>query len=339
MGAHARASVVIDRAHFQVHRLEAAERALDDAQSLVGAHGVLGIEFGGGHPQGRCRARRPRLHDLPQGAPNQAPLDQPHRAAPCRDQAAHQRRRDLPQRGRHHPTGRRDPARTERRMGRRKEIHDAGIHRPRERQSHRQAAPPWQPERPGPTRRIPRSPPGSYTTARDTIRNSAKTIRTTPYRTCPSLDRTRCSGPETAPESKRKFVEMDSSPRVDVCRRTGRIDSVYLSGRRSALRNSCSFRLKVRNFRSELTPIKLSDALPRWGVKRCPSSYYGPAGAWSASGNAARFGCDSRMRTAPSICRPARPGKWTGCCAGRAVVARMSWRMRPCKTSNLIGVT
>ena len=63
------------------------------------------------------------------------------------------------------------------------------------------------------------------------------------------------------------------------------------------------------------------------------------SGAWSASGNAARFGCDSRMRTAPSICRPARPGKWTECCAGRAVGARMSWRMRPCKTSNLIGVT
>ena len=49
VGAHARASVVINRAHFQVHRLEAAERALDDAQSLVGAHGVLGIELGGGH--------------------------------------------------------------------------------------------------------------------------------------------------------------------------------------------------------------------------------------------------------------------------------------------------
>ena len=40
MGAHAGASVVINRAHFQVHRLEAAKRALDDAQSLVGAHGV-----------------------------------------------------------------------------------------------------------------------------------------------------------------------------------------------------------------------------------------------------------------------------------------------------------
>ena len=45
-----------------------------------------------------------------------------------------------PQRGRHHPPGRRHPARAERRVGRRKEIHDAGIHRPGERHSHRQAA-------------------------------------------------------------------------------------------------------------------------------------------------------------------------------------------------------
>ena len=45
------ARVVIDRAHFQVHRLEAAERALDDAQSLVGtagAHDVQAIEGGFG---------------------------------------------------------------------------------------------------------------------------------------------------------------------------------------------------------------------------------------------------------------------------------------------------
>ncbi len=31
------------------------------------------------------------------------------------------------------------------------------------------SCPPWQPEPTGPTRRIPRRPPGSYTTARDTI--------------------------------------------------------------------------------------------------------------------------------------------------------------------------
>ena len=49
-------------------------------------------------------------------------------------------RRHLPQRGRHHPPGRRHPARAERRMGRLKEIHDPGINRSRERHSHRQAA-------------------------------------------------------------------------------------------------------------------------------------------------------------------------------------------------------
>ena len=65
---------------------------------------------------------------------------QPHRAAACRDQAANQGRRHLPQRGRHHPPDWRRAARAERRMGRLKEIHDAGIHRPRERHSHRQAA-------------------------------------------------------------------------------------------------------------------------------------------------------------------------------------------------------
>ncbi len=82
----------------------------------------------------------PRLHDLPQGAPPEVTLDQPDRAAPCRDQAPHQRRRNLPRRGRHHTPGRRGPPRAERRMGRREEIHDAGIDRSRERQSHRQAA-------------------------------------------------------------------------------------------------------------------------------------------------------------------------------------------------------
>ena len=105
----------------------------------------------------------------PQGAPQQAPLDQPDRAAACRDQAPHQRRRHLPKRGRHHPTGRRRAARAERRVGRLKEIHDAGIHRPRERQSHRQAAHRGCLSVPGPIRRLPRPTPGSYTTRRDTI--------------------------------------------------------------------------------------------------------------------------------------------------------------------------
>ena len=80
-------------------------------------------------PDGRSRARRPRLHELPQGAPPEVAFDQPDRTAPCRDQAPHQRRRHLPQRRRHHTARRRHPSRAERRVGRLKEIHDAGIHR------------------------------------------------------------------------------------------------------------------------------------------------------------------------------------------------------------------
>ena len=122
-------------------------------------------------PHGPGRTRRPGLHGLPQGAPPEIALNEPDRTPPCRDQAPNQRRRHLPQRGRHHPPRRCDPARAERRMGRRKEIHDTGIHRSRERQSLPSSCPPWQPERPGPTRRLPRPTPGSYTTERDTIRN------------------------------------------------------------------------------------------------------------------------------------------------------------------------
>ena len=83
---------------------------------------------------GRCRARRARLHDLPEGASRQAALDEPDRAPQRRDQAPHRRRRHLPQRRRHRPPRRRNPARTERRMGRpARQIHDAGNHRPLER--------------------------------------------------------------------------------------------------------------------------------------------------------------------------------------------------------------
>ena len=79
------------------------------------------------------RARRPRLHELPQGAPPEIALHKPDRTAPCRGQAPHQRRRHLSQRSRHHTARRRHPSRAERRVGRLKEIHDAGINRSAER--------------------------------------------------------------------------------------------------------------------------------------------------------------------------------------------------------------
>ena len=49
VGAHAVFQVVVDRADLQVHRLEAAEGALDGAEALVGAHGVGRPEFVGRH--------------------------------------------------------------------------------------------------------------------------------------------------------------------------------------------------------------------------------------------------------------------------------------------------
>ena len=83
---------------------------------------------------------RPRLHELPQGAPPEIAFDQPARTPQRRDQATHQRRRHLPQRRRNHTARRRNPSRAERRVGRLKEIHDTGIHRSDKRQSHTQAA-------------------------------------------------------------------------------------------------------------------------------------------------------------------------------------------------------
>ena len=44
-------------------------------------------------PHGRGPARRPRLHELPQGAPPEVAFDQPARTPQRRDQATHQRRR------------------------------------------------------------------------------------------------------------------------------------------------------------------------------------------------------------------------------------------------------
>ena len=49
VGAHAVFQVVVDRADLQVHRLEAAEGALDGAEALVGAHGVGRPELVGRH--------------------------------------------------------------------------------------------------------------------------------------------------------------------------------------------------------------------------------------------------------------------------------------------------
>ena len=68
-------------------------------------------------PARRGRGGRPRLHELPQGAPRQDPLDQSARARQRRGQAAHRGGRHLPERGRDHPPGRRHPARAERRVG------------------------------------------------------------------------------------------------------------------------------------------------------------------------------------------------------------------------------
>ncbi len=54
---------------------------------------------------------------LPGSPPDQAALGQPARAPERRDQAAHRRRRHLPQRGGDHPPRRRPPARAVRRVG------------------------------------------------------------------------------------------------------------------------------------------------------------------------------------------------------------------------------
>jgi transposase-like protein len=71
---------------------------------------------------------------LPGRASDQAALDKPARAPQRRDQAPHRRRRDLPERSRHHPARRRDPARAERRMGRpASPLHHPGNHRTNER--------------------------------------------------------------------------------------------------------------------------------------------------------------------------------------------------------------
>ena len=128
------------RLRLRRHRLRTGGRRQRQGPVAPGRRSAQAQGSQARRSHGRSRARRPRLHDLPQGAPPEVTLDEPDRTAPCRDQATHQRRRHLPQRGRHHTPGRRDPPRAERRMGRRKEIHDAGIDHSSERQSNRQAA-------------------------------------------------------------------------------------------------------------------------------------------------------------------------------------------------------
>src|SRR5437588_448727 len=75
---------------------------------------------------GRRRERGARLHGLPEKPLEPNPLDQSHRAAQPRDQAAHQRRLDLPQRGGDRAVSRRHPARAERRVGGEPALHEPG---------------------------------------------------------------------------------------------------------------------------------------------------------------------------------------------------------------------
>jgi putative transposase len=82
------------------------------------------------HPHGRGRGGRAGLHDLPGRPPRQAALGQSAGTSERRDQASDRRRRHLPQRGGHHPPGRRPPARAVRRVGGPKDpLHDPGNHR------------------------------------------------------------------------------------------------------------------------------------------------------------------------------------------------------------------
>ena len=82
-----------------------------------------------------------RIHGFPERPLEQDLFDQSNRAAQRRDQAPHQCRRYLPQRGRHLQARRRNPARTERRMGGPEgTLHDAGNDRTVERYSNRRIA-------------------------------------------------------------------------------------------------------------------------------------------------------------------------------------------------------
>ena len=118
---------------FVGHRLRPGGRRQREGPVAPGRRPAQAQGAQAGSSHGRNRARRPRLHELPQGAPPEIALHKPDRTAPCRGQASHQRRRYLSQRSRHHTARRRHPSRAERRVGRLKEIHDAGINRSAER--------------------------------------------------------------------------------------------------------------------------------------------------------------------------------------------------------------
>ena len=121
------------RLRLRRHRLRPGGRRQREGPVAPGRRPAQAQGAQAGSSHGRSRARRPRLHELPQGAPPEIALHKPDRTAPCRGQASHQRRRYLSQRSRHHTARRRHPSRAERRVGRLKEIHDAGINRSAER--------------------------------------------------------------------------------------------------------------------------------------------------------------------------------------------------------------
>ena len=121
------------RLRLRRHRLRPGGRRQREGPVAPGRRPAQAQGAQAGSSHGRSRARRPGLHELPQGAPPEIALHKPDRTAPCRGQAPHQRRRYLSQRSCHHTARRRHPSRAERRVGRLKEIHDAGIHRSAER--------------------------------------------------------------------------------------------------------------------------------------------------------------------------------------------------------------
>ena len=102
------------RLRLRRHRLRPGGRRQREGPVASGRRPAQAQGAQAGSSHGRSRARRPRLHDFPQGAPPEIALHKPDRTAPCRGQAPHQRRRHLSQRSRHHTARRRYPSRAER---------------------------------------------------------------------------------------------------------------------------------------------------------------------------------------------------------------------------------
>ena len=80
------------RLRLRRHRLRPGGRRQREGPVAPGRRPAQAQGAQAGRSHGRSRARRPRLHELPQGAPPEIAL---HRTAPCRGQASHQRRRYL----------------------------------------------------------------------------------------------------------------------------------------------------------------------------------------------------------------------------------------------------